>query len=302
MRVFVRLPSGLVPTFDLPDESTVGALKESIVLSGQAQIRPGGALRLLVRDRELADGRGLQEYTPEDSERRYLHVLLRTSAATVIPASAELCAPAPGCADSPIDALVQFKPPKGSAATAAKWALEVCATKGSLLAGTTTVDVLEGEAYVQWSPCSGLLADTVHTVYATNPDAEEECSWCFKTKKLAPIRLLVTDGDPDDARLVSIDRSSALVAELHSRTLSRFGLSSEAVQIADLHVTREHVRSPVRTEMDVAALQEFDSLQFSTEPARQTDASGAHAPLPLISSYNTEMSSWRCRSQHDEPS
>ncbi len=299
MRVFVRLPSGLVPTFDLPDESTVGDLKESIVLSGQAQIRPGDALRLLVRDRELADGRGLQEYTPEDSERRYLHVLLRTSAVTMRPASAELCAPAPGCADSRIDALVQFKPPKG---TAAKWALEVCATKGSLLAGATTVGVLEGDAYVQWSPCSGLLVDTVHTVYATNPDDDEECSWCFKTKKLAPIRLLVTDGDPDDVRLVSIDRRSALVAELHSRTLSRFGLSSEAVQIADLRVTREHVRSLVRTEMDVAALQEFDSLQFSTEPAHQKDASGTHTRRPLIYSYNTEMSSWRCRSQHDGPS
>lgn len=267
MRVFVRLPSSIVPTFDLPADSTVGELKEMIVLSGQVVARGTEQLRLLARDTEMDDNRGLQEYTPEDCERRYLHVVLRDTAATVWPAAAEVCVPAPGCAGSPIDAMVAFTPP---VANADRWSLEVRATKGCLLAGTTAVDVLEGEAQVQWSPSSGLLADTVHTVYATNSDDNEECSWCFRTAKLAAIRLLVTDGDPDDARLVSIDRTSALLSELHSRILSRFDLPSEEVQLAELCLTREHVRSMVRTEMDVAALQEFDALRFSTEPARQS--------------------------------
>ena len=269
MRVFVRLPNGLVPTFDLPDNSMVKELKDMIVLSGQLRAERGmEQVRLLARDVEMENNRKLQTYTPEDCERRYLHVLLRDTAAVVRPASVEACIPAPGCSDSPLDARVVYTP---LATSAAKWSLEVCATKGCVLAGSSTVDVLEGEAQLQWSPSNGLLADTVHTVYATNADDNEECSWCFRTAKLEAIRLLVTDGDPDDARLVSIDRTSALIAELHSRVLSRFDLSSEEVQIADLILTREHVSTKVQTDMDVAGLQEFDVLWFRIEPVRQIE-------------------------------
>ena len=79
MRVFVRLPSGLVPTFDLAESSTVGQLKAMIDESGQSELRPA-EMRLLVRDEALRDERGLLEYTPEDCEKRYLHVLLRITA------------------------------------------------------------------------------------------------------------------------------------------------------------------------------------------------------------------------------
>eukprot|EP01043_Picozoa_sp_COSAG02_P000140 COSAG02_NODE_2_length_75708_cov_87.013953_43_plen_97_part_00 len=46
-------------------------------------------MRLLVRDEVLRE-RGLLEYTPEDCEKRYLHVVLRGSA-TVREASADIC-------------------------------------------------------------------------------------------------------------------------------------------------------------------------------------------------------------------
>ena len=97
MRVFVRLPSGLVPTYDLAESSTVGQLKAMIDESGQSELRPA-EMRLLVRDEALRDERGLLDYTPEDCEKRYLHVVLRGSA-TVREASAVL---SPACTSSTV--------------------------------------------------------------------------------------------------------------------------------------------------------------------------------------------------------
>jgi hypothetical protein len=58
----------------------------------------------------------------------------------------------------------------------------------------------------------------------------------FKTARLEGIRLLVRqlviECDPSDQKLLSIDRSSGLLAELHVRILSRFEIPSSETKIA----------------------------------------------------------------------
>lgn len=228
---------------------------------------PRQVMRLMVRDEELADGRELAACVPTDCEQRALYaVLLRppnNDEGSVVAPSLAACAPAPGETSVAINCAVSFVLPASADTAAAPAAptagsLQVCGTKDAVLPGKLAVS--EG-GQLRWT--GSLQPDTVHSAHVSWHGVE--CHWRFTTAALEPVRILVTDRgqQPAGPTLLKLDRRHGLLAELHARVLARFELSATDVCLRDV----ASPRGPVATDADVAQLEEFELVTFSTAPA-----------------------------------
>jgi hypothetical protein len=261
MRVFLRLPyEAVFPTYDVDEDATVGELKRLIHESRQAEGIDLETMRLFVAGVQLEhDALSLGLCVPPTSANpQLLHVVLRGRTRACSWCTSNWKARSPdGAVTMTLPGLspVQAQPLVTVEVRDAHETLVPGVTKVLGRANPATVPEPGCDALVQWVPRACLLPATRYTVYVTGA---VECAWAWETEAATPIRVRVAM-DGGAPRIVRLDRSGALLAELHTRVLARFQLSSATHTVAELSGERT---GAIENDTAVRNLVEFEILSF----------------------------------------
>lgn len=259
MRVLLRLcgQDDTFPTFDLPATATVRELKQMVQESGQSDLLPR-SMRMFLGGALLVDDSPLGTHAQGGSTP--LHVLLRgpVPARTLTPIAA-------ACSWTRLGNVVTMALRGGCTELHAGQAtMEVRDSHESLVPGSVVLQ----PAQLRWLPlpATPLMPATEYTVYITGAI---ECSWRFISDLVAPVRLRVSRQDPEQPghhvqKLIQLDRTFGLLAELHARIMASFHLSAADQVVTSIVVTAGH--RPVDTDRDVGKLAEFEQLTFCVAP------------------------------------
>lgn len=237
MRAFVRLfSSERVLTLDLPPSTTIRALKEAVIESGQlpAGSPPADGFTVRLHSRSLPDDAALEACTSSTQCTNAVHVALVR--AQVPSAAVTCCSPEPGTCRAPLDAAICCTVPGVASVADPSAAIEVRGWMDQHVSGRASFDA--ATRVLRFEPEDPLLPERTY-VAVVRAAAAGEAAWQFRTESLPPVRVIValassrkrpleaSDEASDERRLVTLQRREAPLAELQAAVRSAFEVPNE---------------------------------------------------------------------------